>query len=584
MSDEDLFDDLSWPVFTENDFLHIDRICEEAAVRTNKGAPRVAIDVEVCTNGHNKDGGELELERDSPYDRFRKRGYLSVTDVVSPSWCVLVQFEYGLYQRRNKPVASRPKSFVTEKGKEIRVKTDVAVKNDRILTKGRNLHKVLEREIHKEEVIIKVQSPEESWALRMLDVLSRLKTLKETHVCREVPVWGIVHDDAIVGIIDELHLVQKNPETKPKSQRSPSRKHSSRKSSIEKSQAKLDSFVIPDEKSAHSSTAMSVPYDILKPPTHVLHILDNKSRKTQGIPTHADTLPSRLQLMLYRRLLEQTITLNPEVFGKFCTRLNLDPKREFSEAFQAEMTHVILENQLSRHFLDATCLGELGFPYKETLREMDIAREISTTLSLVYRWRGSPTQARKTNAHSGESTPSGNGSNMCTPKCESGPAPSTNFKDAAEISDTVEVEIDAKLSPSLNASVEVTEPADAEESILSESPMTRKRKRRTPWTSSTSVDVSSGDETLAKDEREVEGLTVMQPLPSNIIGTKKFQYNAPFLDAYMGRILHWWHGQRAPVGVDIENTGRCNSCEYKNGCEWREQKAQEFLAAKSDAY
>ena len=32
-----------------------------------------------------------------------------------------------------------------------------------------------------------------------------------------------------------------------------------------------------------------------------------------------------------------------------------------------------------------------------------------------------------------------------------------------------------------------------------------------------------------------------------------------------------------PLGVGVEDTYKCNWCEFKEGCEWRDEKAGEVL-------
>jgi len=81
-----------------------------------------------------------------------------------------------------------------------------------------------------------------------------------------------------------------------------------------------------------------------------------------------------------------------------------------------------------------------------------------------------------------------------------------------------------------------------------------------------------------KDCSTEEDETPTDSASCNIIGTKKFKYSEAILKAHLDSVLSWWHGEREPRGVDIENVGRCNSCEYRDGCEWREQKALEDLS------
>jgi exonuclease V len=113
-----------------------------------------------------KNAGKLWKDK-SLLERHKPAGILSVTDLVSPTWCVPplilitadahvlypiiyvnpnrllhyelprrvinrceVQIDYGLRQKRWMPVAKRPKSFKTESGKEITVEVKVAEQND----------------------------------------------------------------------------------------------------------------------------------------------------------------------------------------------------------------------------------------------------------------------------------------------------------------------------------------------------------------------------------------------------------------------------------------------------------------------
>lgn len=97
-----------------------------------------------------------KVDTRSPFEKYRSRGTLSVSDLVGPAWCVLiirccrsrtnercsarrceVQFDYGLRQGRSRALADRPESFVSAGGKVITVEKKVAQTNERILGRGR---------------------------------------------------------------------------------------------------------------------------------------------------------------------------------------------------------------------------------------------------------------------------------------------------------------------------------------------------------------------------------------------------------------------------------------------------------------
>ena len=118
----------------------------------------------------------------SPLQQFRRSKTLSVTDVTSLAWCE-VQFDYGLRQKRSRPLESRSASFVSADGKEILVDRAVSASNDKILKSGQEIHRKLEKQIHPYEILVEVQSPEERWALRLVDMLSRLECLLAQGYC-----------------------------------------------------------------------------------------------------------------------------------------------------------------------------------------------------------------------------------------------------------------------------------------------------------------------------------------------------------------------------------------------------------------
>ncbi|TEB09359.1 hypothetical protein FA13DRAFT_1806648 [Coprinellus micaceus] len=52
-----------------------------------------------------------------------------------------------------------------------------------------------------------------------------------------------------------------------------------------------------------------------------------------------------------------------------------------------------------------------------------------------------------------------------------------------------------------------------------------------------------------------------------IVGRKQVQYDGPKLDAHLDSVFQFW---RASGSL---------TCEYRNGCEWREEKALEAAAS-----
>uniref|UniRef100_V5EE67 Uncharacterized protein n=2 Tax=Kalmanozyma brasiliensis (strain GHG001) TaxID=1365824 RepID=V5EE67_KALBG len=61
--------------------------------------------------------------------------------------------------------------------------------------------------------------------------------------------------------------------------------------------------------------------------------------------------------------------------------------------------------------------------------------------------------------------------------------------------------------------------------------------------------------------------------PASIIGIVTFAHDPPTLDAYLHRMIRMWKGERALEGVRIDQTRRCWTCEWMDGCEWRTQQS-----------
>lgn len=110
------------------------------------------------------------------------RNYCSVTDLVSPVWCEYA-FQYNLLGLSYLPVSERPEQIITPQGKTVKVNVEKAQQRDKILTAGKQVHKMLEKEIHPSKVYIQTTTREDEWGLRLLQLISGLKVLMAGGCC-----------------------------------------------------------------------------------------------------------------------------------------------------------------------------------------------------------------------------------------------------------------------------------------------------------------------------------------------------------------------------------------------------------------
>ena len=131
----------------------------------------------------------MNNDKRSPLERFRRppKKTLSVTDLISPAWCEL-QYLYTLSKHGKK-------------------------KRTPAMKQGTAVHKALEDEVHT-TVQVSTTKREDSWGLRIWNIIQGLRTLRDTGRTREFEVWGTVGGELVNGVIDELSYTCPDPAVK----------------------------------------------------------------------------------------------------------------------------------------------------------------------------------------------------------------------------------------------------------------------------------------------------------------------------------------------------------------------------------
>jgi exonuclease V len=250
------------------------------------------------------DGQEKTVtEQVSPIARFRKYRPLAVSDFVAPAWCEL-QYFYSL-------------------SKYGRIRRTAAMK------KGTEVHKTLELEVH-EYVPVQVLTKEDSWGLRIWNVIQGLRALRATGVTRELDVWGVVNGEVVSGIIDEISTTCPDPE--------------------------LEAAVIASGETISPSPQQRTITEFFgdrtadarnKTPTAKYYISDTKTRNSPTLPNDASLRQVRIQLMLYHHMISllSSAKVQSEMIFR---RYNLDPVASFSETFLGELAN--LETEINHNF------------------------------------------------------------------------------------------------------------------------------------------------------------------------------------------------------------------------------------------
>ncbi|KAG2120610.1 exonuclease V a 5' deoxyribonuclease-domain-containing protein [Suillus discolor] len=548
----------------------------------------------------------------------------SVTDLVSPVWCE-VQYEYGLYGERHRPLESRPPSFKSRDGQQIQVKQSVAQQHDRTLKRGASIHKNLELEVRPKKLFVRTSTDEERWALRLFNLTAGLEQLIFEGITRELPVFGITHGQVVFGIIDEvtrrvpsevnkLHNPAKRGPVSPES--SPVKKKQRRSlspfqtdisvslnQSIPEKTCAADQFPTEGDICDNSMAEISIPRPVhLEPTFYDLTLVDYKTRRVSSLPPDEDTISSQMQLMLYHRLLSPLLSPETFDFNALWSKQSVNPHQSFSRNF-VEDIGLLTKDQQDPFHVDLNSMVAAWVSVVHSARSSgERLRGIHSELQIIYRKAGVNKdsvhyrkQKAKTDEKAVDNPPGRLASqeelDMARAIAESLRPPD---QDAREASTSQAVDDSIKIVHTASSEELLTDGVIDITSTVGENPEPTlvvpcsllAGPSNNPDSNSQSIDTKY----LAPAADKLTNLEENGTLPdqnddspveedtsglSTILGTRKFFMDEDRLDAHLRDILQWWFGFRLPRGVELAQSSRCGTCEYQDSCEWRKRKAFE---------
>ncbi|KAI0404537.1 hypothetical protein F4802DRAFT_597967 [Xylaria palmicola] len=221
----------------------------------------------------------------TPLQRFRSypKRPLTVTDLAAGAWCEL-QHWYTLTRLPGGRKTVTP-----------------------AMRGGSRVHQTLEDEVHS-TVRVDVASREETFALRLWNIIQGLRTLRDKGITRELEVWGTVEGETLNGVIDQLS-------------------HESPNASFEE---ELNVAI------SRASTQQPSITDYAGPSHKKVYLTDIKTRGSDRLPTGTALRPARVQLFLYHRLLSDMADDKVD-YSAVLERYGLDGNVRFSDAFMAQI-------------------------------------------------------------------------------------------------------------------------------------------------------------------------------------------------------------------------------------------------------
>jgi exonuclease V len=204
------------------------------------------------------------------------------------------------------------------------------------MKQGTAVHQALEDEVHI-TVPVDILKKEDSWGLRIWNVIQGLRTLRDTGRTRELEIWGSIGGEVVNGVIDELSYISPDPALEAYDG------PASKNDAPPEYQMSINAYLLLDGKKGQEQSISDVltrgqqqPLSKQEQNLKRIYITDFKTRKNPTLPTGPYLEPTVLQLHLYHHMLENLAQGNFSLI-QLAERYNLDTNETFSDSFLAEI-------------------------------------------------------------------------------------------------------------------------------------------------------------------------------------------------------------------------------------------------------
>lgn len=193
------------------------------------------------------------------------------------------------------------------------------------MKQGTAVHAALEKEVHT-IVPIEVTKKEDSWGLRIWNIIQGLKTLRDTGCTRELEVWGMIGGEIVNGVIDELSYECPDPKYEENL-----RSGKKVDPELPEYQTSITDYLLSAGQKENDKL-MNKPNKDRK----WVYITDVKTRATPTLPAGSSIRPTILQLHLYHHMLENLAQGNFPL-QQLTERYDLDENETFSDSFLSQL-------------------------------------------------------------------------------------------------------------------------------------------------------------------------------------------------------------------------------------------------------
>ncbi|KAI5287423.1 hypothetical protein KEM54_006011, partial [Ascosphaera aggregata] len=464
----------------------------------------------------------VHLRNKSPLALFRSRPRktLSVTDLVSLSWCEL-QYWYTLAYHGRKPATEA-------------------------MRLGTEAHKTLEDQVHT-TVPVEVMTREDGWALRIWNLIQGLRTLRETGITRELEVWGVVDGELVTGIIDQVATECPDVEKEKEMEKDYKNIHTDVITVNQKESMSLDQFLMQNaggqtmsvfeaimggrekESTEEPDTTLKKRVRKTKEPRYYITDMKTRGGKSASVPTLSSTgfRPTSLQLQLYYHILTRLVTSDDVTIENIADRHRLDINLPFSDSFIAQVSN---------------------------MQQPEFSSQKKRKKTRNKRVKSDP--AAESASSNGE------------------------VDDALNNGDILNLMLKHKtlksLWPLMKDQLRLTflpPPPSSSSSSSSQSQATR-----TTTCNGDNTLISPLVTATYISPHDLEA----PDAPLKLIGSRSFVFSPNVFYPYLTNTMRWWRGYRETHGVPVFEAWKCGFCEFRDICSWRRDKEEELAQRARD--
>jgi exonuclease V len=191
------------------------------------------------------------------------------------------------------------------------------------MKQGSAVHQDLEDQVYT-TVKVDIETREDAFGLRIWNIIQGLRSLQEIGMTRELEVWGIIEGQVVNGVIDVLSITCPDEALERELESSTRGK---------KGKSPADQTTLTDFYKSSKGKLIPGPSHVERQTTSpTVYICDVKTRRISSPPRGAAFRPTKIQLMIYHRLLSELAT-NEVDLSTILNRYTLDGNASFSDSF-----------------------------------------------------------------------------------------------------------------------------------------------------------------------------------------------------------------------------------------------------------